>query len=109
MNKIIIFAPHPDDETLGCGGTLLKHIDNGDQVHWVIMTDIKESEGFKKQLINQRKREIKKRRSKFQPPSSYFEDRLKLRRKLIENKNNNYLETKRELKEDKIIQLVKNK
>ena len=44
-----------------------------------------------------------------QPPSSYFEDRLKLGRKLIGDKNNNYLETKRELKEDKIIQLVKNK
>lgn len=59
MNEVIIFAPHPDDETLGCGGTLLKHLDNGDKVHWVIITDMKESAGFKKQLINQRKKEIK--------------------------------------------------
>ena len=44
-----------------------------------------------------------------QPPSSYFEDRLKFGRKSIRDKNNDYLETKREVKEDKIIQLVKNK
>ena len=24
MKNILIIAPHPDDETLGCGGTLLK-------------------------------------------------------------------------------------
>ena len=42
-NKILIIAVHPDDETLGCGGTLLKHKANGDEVHWLIctQTDIK--------------------------------------------------------------------
>ena len=23
--NILIIAPHPDDETLGCGGTIFKH------------------------------------------------------------------------------------
>lgn len=31
-------SAHPDDESLGCGGTLLKHIAGGDQVHWIIAT-----------------------------------------------------------------------
>jgi len=39
-NKILALAVHPDDETLGCGGTLLKHKDNGDEIHWLICTTI---------------------------------------------------------------------
>jgi len=60
MNKILIIAVHPDDETLGCAGTLLKHKSNGDEIHWCIATDIKESEGFKKELISKRDKEIQK-------------------------------------------------
>ena len=37
--KIIVFAPHPDDETLGCGGTIAKRIVEGYEVIIVIMTD----------------------------------------------------------------------
>lgn len=59
-NKVLVIAVHPDDETLGCGGTLLKHKANGDEVHWVIGTNIKESEGFKKDIIKRRKNEIEK-------------------------------------------------
>lgn len=36
--KVLCVAPHPDDETLGCGGTLLRHIAEGDEVHWLLMT-----------------------------------------------------------------------
>lgn len=40
MNKqIIVFAPHPDDETLGCGGTIAKRLDEGYEVLVVVMTD----------------------------------------------------------------------
>jgi LmbE family N-acetylglucosaminyl deacetylase len=59
MNKVLVIAVHPDDETLGCGGTLLKHKASGDEVHWLIATDIKESEGFNKALILERNLEIK--------------------------------------------------
>jgi len=38
MNKILVVAVHPDDETLGCGGTLLKHKNNGDEIYWLIIT-----------------------------------------------------------------------
>ena len=54
MKKVIVISPHPDDETLGCGGTLLKHISNGDQVSWVIVTDMKKMPNLNKNTLNQR-------------------------------------------------------
>jgi LmbE family N-acetylglucosaminyl deacetylase len=40
LNKrAIIFAPHPDDETLGCGGTIARKIREGYDVIIAIMTD----------------------------------------------------------------------
>ncbi|MFA6104271.1 MAG: PIG-L deacetylase family protein [Victivallaceae bacterium] len=35
---IVLFAPHPDDETLGCGGYLAKKIDEGYEVFVVVLT-----------------------------------------------------------------------
>jgi LmbE family N-acetylglucosaminyl deacetylase len=35
----IFFAPHPDDEVLGCGGTIARKVVAGADVHVVIMTD----------------------------------------------------------------------
>jgi len=60
MNKVLILATHPDDEVLGCGGTLFKHKSNNDEIHWLIVTDIKESEGFEKSLVDKREKEIDK-------------------------------------------------
>lgn len=36
---IIVIAAHPDDEVLGCGGTIAKHVKNGDTVHSVILAE----------------------------------------------------------------------
>src|ERR1700704_3686329 len=36
--KILAIAPHPDDETLGCGGALLRHRAEKDVLHWLIVT-----------------------------------------------------------------------
>ena len=38
MSKVIFIAVHPDDETLGCGGTILKHKDQGDEIFWMVLT-----------------------------------------------------------------------
>lgn len=33
MARVLIVAAHPDDELLGVGGTLLRHVAEGDEVH----------------------------------------------------------------------------
>src|SRR5438128_1112363 len=38
MNRILVLSPHPDDESIGCGGTLRKHIVEGDTVHVIFLT-----------------------------------------------------------------------
>lgn len=37
-NKILVFAPHPDDELLSCGGTILKYSSYGSEVTVVLMS-----------------------------------------------------------------------
>lgn len=38
MKKVMFIAVHPDDETLGCGGTILKHKAQGDHIVWLVLT-----------------------------------------------------------------------
>jgi len=58
VSRVIVVAVHPDDETLGCGGTLLKHKANGDEIHWLIVTGMKENHGFDTRIIQAREQEI---------------------------------------------------
>jgi LmbE family N-acetylglucosaminyl deacetylase len=39
VETIIVFSPHPDDETIGMGGTIAKEAENGNRVIVVMMTD----------------------------------------------------------------------
>ena len=39
MNIVLIVAAHGDDEVLGCGGTIARHVASGDEVHLVVMAD----------------------------------------------------------------------
>lgn len=55
---VLVVALHPDDETLGCGGTLLKHKANSDEIHWMICTEIKEENGFTPKRVDSRNQEI---------------------------------------------------
>ena len=39
MEKVLIVVAHPDDEVLGMGATIFKHVSNGDEIHLVITTE----------------------------------------------------------------------
>ena len=56
--KIVVIAPHPDDELLGCGGTLLRRKHEGATLGWMIMTKISEDTGWSKNSVQERKNEI---------------------------------------------------
>ncbi|MDC2969031.1 PIG-L family deacetylase [Candidatus Pelagibacter sp.] len=56
MKKILVLSPHPDDELLGCGGTLLKY--SKAEISWIILTKMSLKQGFSKQRIKQREKEI---------------------------------------------------
>jgi len=55
--RILVIAPHPDDETLGCGGSLLKHKANGDSLSWLIATRGHEPQ-WAAELLERKEQEI---------------------------------------------------
>lgn len=60
MGRVIVISAHPDDEIIGAGGALLKHIANGDEVYWLITTNVFEDQGFSKERVESRQVEIEK-------------------------------------------------
>ena len=38
MEKLLVFAPHPDDDVIGCGGTIARNTAQGNQVAIVYLT-----------------------------------------------------------------------
>lgn len=41
--RVLVLAPHPDDEVIGCAGTIARHVRAGDEVGIVIVTDGRQS------------------------------------------------------------------
>lgn len=57
--KVLVVSPHPDDETLGAGGTILRLINEGHKVSWLNITGIYKSRKFPDNIKQQRKSQIK--------------------------------------------------
>ncbi len=57
MSDILVISAHPDDETLGCGGTLLKHRSAGDRLYWLVATCAYEPE-WTRATIRKKAREV---------------------------------------------------
>jgi len=56
--SILVVAVHPDDESLGCGGTLLRLREEGAQIHWMIVTAMTADCGYSPEAIAHRDSEI---------------------------------------------------
>ena len=54
MKRILVIAPHADDEVLGLGGTMSKYIDNSYQVIVLVMTNANKGnpKDYSENLIN---------------------------------------------------------
>ncbi|GAA0787495.1 PIG-L deacetylase family protein [Roseibium denhamense] len=55
---VLVVAPHPDDETLGAGGFLLRARAEGHPIHWLIVTTITTDDGWPEEKVARREREI---------------------------------------------------
>jgi LmbE family N-acetylglucosaminyl deacetylase len=56
--KTLVIAPHPDDEVLGVGGTLLRRKAEGAELAWLIVTGISTANGWKQEQVERRANEI---------------------------------------------------
>lgn len=62
--KVLAIAVHPDDETLGCGGTLLKLANGGATLHWVLLTAALPPE-YSTEQMEQQCRQVERVRSAY--------------------------------------------
>lgn len=60
--KVLIFAPHPDDDLIGCGGSIAKHVKQGNDVKVIYITsgDAGSLKHSKEELAKIREEEARK-------------------------------------------------
>ncbi len=56
--RTLVVAPHPDDEVLGCGGTMLRRKQEGVELGWLIVTSVSEKIGWTQEDVESRDSEI---------------------------------------------------
>lgn len=58
IKRILVAVAHPDDEVLGCGGALARHVDEGSEVVLLVMTDGVSARGESSASSQTRSREL---------------------------------------------------
>lgn len=58
MSGVLVIAVHPDDEILGCGGTLMKHRSIGADIHWCLCTSMRTEYGYDEEDVRQKEASI---------------------------------------------------
>ena len=72
--RTLVIAPHPDDELLGVGGTLLRRVSEGGTLAWLIMTTLTEETGGSTVQIQTRIEEIERvRKGLSVAPENFFQ------------------------------------
>ncbi|ODS41272.1 MAG: hypothetical protein A7315_02040 [Candidatus Altiarchaeales archaeon WOR_SM1_79] len=71
--KALVIAPHPDDEVLGCGGTIAKHSKQGDEIYLCIVTKAYIPD-WSEEFLKNRLKEIEKANKILGIKKTYFLD-----------------------------------
>lgn len=76
MNKILVIAPHADDEVLGCGATIYRHTVLGDEVRIIVATNANKGapELFTKNSIEDVRKEALEAHKILRVQKTYFLD-----------------------------------
>ena len=72
MMKTLVVAPHPDDELLGCGGTVLRRVNEGGVIGWLLVSGLTKERGWSDERIKDRCLEIDQVRQGLSIDQSHF-------------------------------------
>jgi len=70
---ILVIAPHPDDEVLGCGGTIVKYSKQGNDVYLCVVTKAYTPD-WSKEFLEERPKEIERANKILGIRKTYFLD-----------------------------------
>lgn len=68
----MVIAVHPDDETLGCGGTLLRLREMGKEIAWLIVTGTKGSPLYPQSFTDKRDKEVEEVKNRYGFSKTYW-------------------------------------
>ncbi len=57
--RILVVSPHPDDETLGAGGTMVRLKAEGNEIFWLNVTTVKGNNKFSSEVIEKRDKQLR--------------------------------------------------